>query len=46
MGTARRRPLVVGILNASPDSFFDGGYHQDLIAHGERLIVHQLFHPQ
>jgi len=39
METARRRPLVVGIVNASPDSFFDGGHHQDLIAHGERLIT-------
>lgn len=39
MATARRRPIVVGILNATPDSFFDGGAHSDLIAHGESLIA-------
>jgi len=39
MGEPRRRPLVVGILNATPDSFFDGDKHSDLIAHGERLIA-------
>jgi dihydropteroate synthase len=39
MGAGRGRPLVVGILNATPDSFFDGGQHADLIAHGERLIA-------
>jgi len=38
MDTARRRPLVVGILNATPDSFYDGGRYSDLIAQGERLI--------
>lgn len=34
------RPLVVGILNATPDSFFDGGRHptpEAAIAHGLRL---------
>jgi dihydropteroate synthase len=35
---SRRRPLVVGILNATPDSFYDGGQHEDLVAHGHRLI--------
>jgi len=38
MPTSRRRPLVVGIVNATPDSFFDGGKHSDPIAHAERLI--------
>ncbi|MFM2398610.1 MAG: hypothetical protein RL341_767 [Pseudomonadota bacterium] len=35
------RPLVMGIVNATPDSFSDGGQHPDadaLIAHGERLL--------
>ena len=34
------RPLVAGILNATPDSFFDGGLHDSLelaVAHGMRL---------
>jgi len=34
------RPLVVGILNATPDSFFDGGQHESsesAIAHGLKL---------
>lgn len=34
------RPLVVGILNVTPDSFFDGGRHatgESAIAHGLRL---------
>ena len=26
------RPLVMGILNATPDSFYDGGRHPDLEA--------------
>ncbi len=39
MGAVRRRPIVVGILNATPDSFFDGGRHEDLVAHGRRLIA-------
>ena len=39
MGLMRRRPIVVGIVNATPDSFFDGGHHRDLIAHGESLIA-------
>lgn len=28
--TNRRRPLVLGILNVTPDSFSDGGHHLDL----------------
>lgn len=35
-----RRPLIAGILNATPDSFFDGGAHDDLeraVSHGHRL---------
>ena len=34
------RPLVVGIVNATPDSFFDGGNHPDAesaAAHGLKL---------
>lgn len=34
------RPLVAGILNTTPDSFFDGGRHDSLelaVAHGMRL---------
>ncbi len=27
------RPLVVGVVNCTPDSFFDGGAHADLFAH-------------
>ena len=36
------RPLVVGILNTTPDSFFDGGRHHGLdaaIAQGRRLLA-------
>ena len=35
------RPLVMGIVNLTPDSFFDGGRHSDLnaaIAHAQRLV--------
>src|SRR4051795_2886672 len=35
-------PLVMGILNATPDSFSDGGLHPDLesrIARGRELIA-------
>jgi dihydropteroate synthase len=35
------RPLVMGIVNVTPDSFFDGGRHGDLdgaIRHARRLI--------
>jgi dihydropteroate synthase len=36
------RPLVMGIVNATPDSFSDGGLHAtaaDAIAHCERLVA-------
>jgi dihydropteroate synthase len=36
----RRRPVVMGVLNVTPDSFSDGGRHADLdaaVAHGVRL---------
>ena len=35
------RPRVLGILNVTPDSFFDGGLHADVetaVAHAERLL--------
>jgi dihydropteroate synthase len=36
------RPLIMGIVNATPDSFFDGGRYLDpaaAVAHGERHIA-------
>jgi len=36
-----RRPAVMGILNITPDSFYDGGRHQapaDMLAHAHRLL--------
>ena len=36
------RPLVMGVLNVTPDSFSDGGQHEDPVAaatHGERVIA-------
>ncbi len=36
------RPLVIGILNVTPDSFFDGGRHAtpaDAVARAEQLIL-------
>jgi dihydropteroate synthase len=36
------RPLLMGIVNATPDSFSDGGQHDDparAIAHGEKLAA-------
>jgi dihydropteroate synthase len=38
---AERRPLVMGILNVTPDSFSDGGQFQDperAIAHAKRMV--------
>jgi len=38
----RKRPIVMGILNATPDSFSDGGQFRtptDAIAHAERMIA-------
>lgn len=40
-GLELTRPLVMGIVNVTPDSFFDGGFHADrdvAIAHGRRLL--------
>ena len=37
-----RRPLVMGIVNVTPDSFSDGGQHADVgaaVAHGLRLVA-------
>src|SRR5262245_3722858 len=37
----RDRPLVMGIVNVTPDSFFDGGRHEDTaaaVAHARRLV--------
>ena len=31
-------PLLMGVLNASPDSFSDAGDHPDLLAHAARLV--------
>ncbi len=39
---ALRRPLVMGIVNVTPDSFSDGGRHADVeaaVAHGLRLVA-------
>jgi dihydropteroate synthase len=38
----RRRPLVMGVLNVTPDSFSDGGQFSDLsqaIAHAEQMVA-------
>ncbi len=38
----RRRPLVMGIVNVTPDSFSDGGRHAGVeaaVAHGLRLVA-------
>ena len=32
-------PLLMGIVNASPDSFSDAGDHPDLLAHAARLVA-------
>ena len=32
-------PKIMGILNLTPDSFYDGGYYDDLIARGKELIA-------
>lgn len=40
-GSRHRRPLVMGIVNVTPDSFSDGGRHSDIeaaIAHGMNLV--------
>lgn len=33
-----KRPILLGIVNATPDSFYDGGMHPDPIAHARALI--------
>jgi dihydropteroate synthase len=41
-GSALRRPLVMGIVNVTPDSFSDGGRHASVeaaVAHGMRLVA-------
>jgi dihydropteroate synthase len=41
-GAALRRPLVMGIVNVTPDSFSDGGRHADVgaaVAHGLALVA-------
>jgi dihydropteroate synthase len=41
-GGALRRPLVMGIVNVTPDSFSDGGRHADAgaaVAHGLALVA-------
>src|SRR5262245_45630285 len=40
-GEARDRPVVMGVLNVTPDSFSDGGRYADLdsaLAHGMEMI--------
>ena len=42
LGLTRRRPLVMGILNATPDSFSDGGRYHTLdaaLTHAEAMIA-------
>jgi len=36
---ARAAPLVVGIVNVTPDSFYDGGRYPSAIHHAEQLIA-------
>lgn len=41
-GLSSRRPLVMGIVNATPDSFSDGGRHEGVeaaVAHGLALVA-------
>jgi dihydropteroate synthase len=41
-GSRLERPLLMGVINATPDSFSDGGEHLDpetAIGHGERLAA-------
>ena len=35
----RNRPMVVGIVIVTPDSFFDGGGYGDGVAHAEALLA-------
>lgn len=34
-----RRPIILGIVNVTPDSFYDGGQHPDPISHARQLIA-------
>ena len=41
-GSSLRRPLVMGIVNVTPDSFSDGGRHDSVdaaVAHGMQLVA-------
>jgi dihydropteroate synthase len=38
-GFALTRPLVMGILNVTPDSFSDGGLHADPVAAGRAMLA-------
>ncbi|MBT5860286.1 MAG: dihydropteroate synthase [Alphaproteobacteria bacterium] len=41
-GLGSARPLIMGVINATPDSFYDGGRHTDTdgaIAHGMALLA-------
>ena len=41
-GLGTGRPLIMGVINATPDSFYDGGRHTDTdaaIAHGMALLA-------
>ncbi len=41
-GSTRKRPLVMGIVNVTPDSFSDGGRYADIqaaVAHGLSLVA-------
>jgi len=41
-GLGTGRPLIMGVINATPDSFYDGGRHTDsdaAIAHGMALLA-------
>ena len=40
------RPLVMGILNLTPDSFYDGGSHHntdDVLRHCEKMLTEGMF---
>ena len=38
----RKMPLLMGILNVTPDSFYDGGAHsapEEALSHAKKLIL-------
>lgn len=42
LAALQQRPIVMGILNATPDSFSDGGQHDgfaEALAHGQRMLA-------